>query len=117
MAFKFVDEYPANTATGVGTGGGCFTCGAPRRQDERLVDLGAETDRVLGLDGEFYGGKIPVICEQCAVELGTMVGGLDPIRARHLNGELMIAQQMVDTLQAELDGMRELRAAISKVRS
>jgi hypothetical protein len=117
MAFKFVDEYPANTATGVGTGGGCFTCGAPRRQDERLVDLGAETDRVLGLDGEFYGGKIPVICEQCAVELGTMVGGLDPIQARHLKGELMIAQSQLDGLRAELAGLANLRDAISKVRS
>ena len=117
MAFKFVDEYPGNTAQGAGTGGGCFTCGAPRRTDERLVDLGVETDRVVGLDGDFYGGKIPVICEVCAVELGNMVGCLDPIRTRHLNGELMIAQQMVDTLQGELDNMKALRAAIDKVKA
>lgn len=117
MAFKFVDEYPANTAQGSGTGGGCFTCGAPRRQDERLIDLGVETDRIVGLDGDFYGGKIPVICEQCAVELGTMVGCLEPIRVRHQAGELMIAQQMVDTLQAELDSMKNLRDAIDRVKA
>lgn len=116
MAFKFVDEYPANTATGAGGGGGCFTCGASKRPDDILIELGVETDRVVGLDGEFYGAKIPVICGPCAIELGALAGCLSPGENRHLRGELAIALAQNDQMSDDLRNMKALRDAIQKVK-
>lgn len=61
MAFYLQDQYPSGSI-----GGACFFCKSCQREQESVIS----TDVELELD---YEGSL-AICEQCATELGRMVG-------------------------------------------
>jgi hypothetical protein len=124
MAFRLVDEYPPNSARGAGTGGGCFTCGCQKRTTgtqayhptgEYLIDLGVETDKVVGLDGEHYGGTIPVICETCALELAALVGCLTPTQSKRLKTERDNYRHRLLEAEAQVGEYETLKSELRKV--
>lgn len=114
MAFTIVPEYDDKTF-----GGGCFTCGAPRRNQsfreggELLIDLGPLVDTVEDLDGNIHGFKKPIICETCIRELAAMVGCVTPDRIErdnidHLRHENKQLTKRVSELEGVMDRFREV---------
>lgn len=111
MAFTVVAEYDDKTF-----GGGCFTCGAPRRNQafreggEMLVDLGPLVDTVEDLDGNLHGFKKPIICETCIRELTALIGGITPDKIERDN----VDHWKTRAIQAEKDA-KDLRDLIRKM--
>ena len=116
MAFTVVHEYDDKTF-----GGGCFTCGAPRRNQsfrpggEMLIDLGPLVDTVEDLDGNLHGFKKPIICETCLRELAAMVGCITPTQIDrdnidHLKAENARLSKRVNELEGVMDLFREVSA-------
>jgi hypothetical protein len=116
MAFTVTHEYDDKTF-----GGGCFTCGAPRRNQqfrpggEMLIDLGPLVDTVEDLDGNLHGFKKPIICETCVRELAVMVGCITPTQVErdnidHLKVENSRLTKRVNELEGVMDRFREVSA-------
>jgi hypothetical protein len=124
MAPFLIDEYPVNAAPGAGTGGGCFTCGAPRRTSgtavrhdggELLVDLGVNTDVIEDAAG-MHGAKRPILCEQCIIEIGALVGMLPPERTDRLLSDNMMQIDRLMRLEDIAEEYRALKETLAKVR-
>lgn len=119
-----IPEYPPNAAGPDGSNG-CFICHTPKRLSgtqvyheggELLIDLGVMTDEILTLDHEALGGKRPVICETCALEIAHLVGCNTPSQARLIQGELELARAEVANLREEVESYKDIRNALSKVK-
>jgi hypothetical protein len=124
MAPFLIDEYPPNAAPGAGTGGGCFTCGAPRRTSgtavrhpggELLVDLGVNTDIVEDAAG-MHGAKRPILCEQCVIEIGGLVGMLPPHRTDRLLADNYAQIQRMMVLEDIAEQYRALKETLARVK-
>lgn len=113
--FLIVDEYPSNSASPRGLLG-CFICGAPKRVEDILVDLGVNVDEVLGLDGEVYGLKKPIMCSQCIEELGSLVGMMSAHRSTQLlNAEVQMTARIVE-LERIAQDYDDLKTQLAKVK-
>lgn len=124
MAPFLVNEYPPNAAPGAGSGGGCFTCGAPKRLTgpavrhdggELLVDLGVNTDVIEDAAG-LHGAMRPVLCEQCIIEIAALVGMLPPERTDRLVTDNMAQINRLMVLEDEMEKFRELKDQLARVK-
>lgn len=114
--YLIVDEYPINAACPRGLTG-CFICGAPRRPEDILVNLGVVTDEVIGLDGDVYGSKIPVMCSVCIEELGALIGMMPAIKANQLLGANQNMAHQIEQMSEQIMGMEDLRRAAERIAS
>lgn len=115
--FVFVNEYPINAA-GPEALHGCFICHAPKRNaEERLVDLGVVTDEIHNLDGEVYGFKKVVICENCVLELADMFGCLLPRPAERLANSHAAQAVTIEQQANELLALQDLRKVAQRIAS
>lgn len=114
--FLIVDEYPINAACPRGLVG-CFICGAPRRPEDILVNLGVVTDEIIGLDGDVYGSKVPVMCSVCIEELGTLLGMLPAIRAAQLLQANRNMGETIERLMTQIADFETLKRAAERIAS
>jgi hypothetical protein len=114
--FLIVDEYPINAACPRGLSG-CFICGAPRRAEDILVNLGVATDEIIGLDNEVYGSKIPVMCSVCIEELGALIGMLPAIKADQLLKANLRMSAQIERMSEELMDLESLKRAAERIAS
>lgn len=112
--YLIVDEYPINAASARGLIG-CFICGAPKRPEDILVNLGVATDEIIGLDGDVYGSKIPVMCSVCIEELGMLIGMLPAIKASQLLSANQNMAARLDAQQVEIEQWDRIKGMLAKV--
>lgn len=98
MAFGFIDEYPAVITDGV-----CFTCYAPRRDNERLINTDRIYDVVEDGEGTVHYYKVAVICETCVQEMADLIGCWSKRKARMLENRLCKAEDERDAYRNKID--------------
>lgn len=112
--FLLIDEYPTNAASPRGLHG-CFTCGSPKRPEDILVDLGVNTDEVIGLDEQIHGFKKPIMCGVCITEIATMLGFMEPARAERLTQSHMAQADTIERLQGQINDYEDMRKLAGRI--
>lgn len=104
--FLILDEYSNLLGT-------CAACGSSRRSDERVVDLGYDTDVSTDAEGLPAFRPSPAqMCETCLREVATMLGW----QTDQISAQMAEMRTLIGAQQAELKTLRDVKRAVEQIR-